>query len=206
MRTFIAVDVSTGAIARLQNEIMVAGWSPKDIKPVEASNFHFTLIFLGEKSDNDVDSIKAKMAQVQFEPFPLTYTGVGAFPKPANPVGPLGCADQRIAARGRREIVAAAACVRVEIEEGLLLALHRAEERAEQDVFEDVGEVARVKRVAVIHAPAWPCGGTGTFTTTLRTSTGWRPGCKQGMCPSGGKKTAMSPGPTRNHEPNSNGA
>ncbi|HKZ61790.1 MAG TPA: RNA 2',3'-cyclic phosphodiesterase [Nitrososphaera sp.] len=84
MRTFIAVDVSTGAIARLQNEIMVAGWSPKDIKPVEASNFHFTLIFLGEKSDNDVDSIKAKMAQVQFEPFPLTYTGVGAFPKPAS--------------------------------------------------------------------------------------------------------------------------
>jgi 2'-5' RNA ligase len=85
MRTFIAVDVSTGAIARLQNEIMsAAGWSPKDVKPVEANNFHFTLIFLGEKSDSDVDKIKDKMAQVQFEPFTLTYTGVGAFPKPAS--------------------------------------------------------------------------------------------------------------------------
>lgn len=85
MRTFIAVDVSTGAIAKLQNEIMsAAGWSPKDVKPVESQNFHFTLIFLGEKSDSDVDSIKAKMAQVQFEPFTLTYTGVGAFPKPAS--------------------------------------------------------------------------------------------------------------------------
>ena len=85
MRTFIAVDVSSTAIARLQNEIMsTTGWSPRDVKPVEAQNFHFTLIFLGEKSDSDVAKIKDKMAQVQFEPFTLTYTGVGAFPKPAS--------------------------------------------------------------------------------------------------------------------------
>jgi RNA 2',3'-cyclic 3'-phosphodiesterase len=83
MRTFIAVDVSSAAITKLQNEIMsAAGLSPKDVKPVEASNFHFTLIFLGEKSDSDVARIKDKMAQVQFEPFNLIYTGVGAFPKP----------------------------------------------------------------------------------------------------------------------------
>jgi 2'-5' RNA ligase len=85
MRTFIAVDVSAGAIAKLQNEIMsAAGWSTRDVKPVEAQNFHFTLIFLGEKNDDDVGRIKDKMAQVQFEPFTLTYTGVGAFPKPAS--------------------------------------------------------------------------------------------------------------------------
>lgn len=84
MRTFIAVDVSTGAIARLQNEIMsAAGWNQKDVKPVEPQNFHFTLIFLGEKSDGDIARIKDKMAEVLFEPFKLTYTGVGAFPKPA---------------------------------------------------------------------------------------------------------------------------
>ena len=83
MRTFIAVDVSSAAIAKLQNEIMSAsGWSPKDVKPVEASNFHFTLIFLGEKSDSDITKIKDKMAQVQFKPFTLTYADVGAFPKP----------------------------------------------------------------------------------------------------------------------------
>jgi RNA 2',3'-cyclic 3'-phosphodiesterase len=85
MRTFIAVDVSTDAIAKLQNEIMsTTGWSPKDVKPVEPQNFHFTLIFLGEKGDNDIARIKDKMAQVRFEPFTLTYTGVGAFPKPAS--------------------------------------------------------------------------------------------------------------------------
>lgn len=85
MRTFIAVDVSTGAIAELQNEITSAArWSPKDIKPVELQNFHFTLIFLGEKTDSEVNSIKDKMAQVQFEPFTITYAGVDAFPKPAS--------------------------------------------------------------------------------------------------------------------------
>lgn len=86
MRTFIAVDVdAAGAIANLQNEIMsAAGWSPKDVKPVEAQNFHFTLIFLGEKTDSDIDRVKSKMAEVQFEPFRVTYTNVGAFPKPAS--------------------------------------------------------------------------------------------------------------------------
>jgi 2'-5' RNA ligase len=85
MRTFVAVDVSTGAIARLQNEIMSsAGWSPKDVKPIEPQNFHFTLIFLGEKSDGDVGRIKDKMAEIQFEPFTLAYTGVGGFPNPAS--------------------------------------------------------------------------------------------------------------------------
>jgi 2'-5' RNA ligase len=83
MRTFIAVDVSSAAIARLQNGIMsAAGWNTKDVKAVETQNFHFTLIFLGEKSDSDIAKIKDKMAEVQFEPFTLTYTGVGAFPKP----------------------------------------------------------------------------------------------------------------------------
>jgi len=85
MRIFIAVDVSTGALAKLQNEIMsVAGWNPKDIKPVEPQNLHFTLIFLGEKNDSDIDNVKAKLAQVQFEPFTIIYTGVGAFPKPSS--------------------------------------------------------------------------------------------------------------------------
>jgi 2'-5' RNA ligase len=85
MRTFVAVDVSAGAIAKLQNDIMSsAGWNPKDVKPVETQNFHFTLIFLGEKSDSDVARIKSKMAEIQFEPFTLTYANVGAFPKPAS--------------------------------------------------------------------------------------------------------------------------
>ena len=74
----------TSEIAKLQNDIMSnAKWNPRDIKSVETQNFHFTLIFLGEKNDSDVDRIKSKLAEIQFEPFMLTYTNVGGFPKPA---------------------------------------------------------------------------------------------------------------------------
>jgi RNA 2',3'-cyclic 3'-phosphodiesterase len=84
MRTFVAVDVSTNAIAKLQKEILsTIGWDTRDVKPVEPHNFHFTLIFLGETSDHDVDRIKEKLAGFQFEPFTITYTGIGAFPNPA---------------------------------------------------------------------------------------------------------------------------
>ena len=84
MRAFVAVEVSSIAIAKLQKEILATmGWNPRDIKPVEPHNFHFTLIFLGEITDHDVDSIKEKLAGFQFEPFTITYTGIGAFPKPA---------------------------------------------------------------------------------------------------------------------------
>jgi RNA 2',3'-cyclic 3'-phosphodiesterase len=85
MRAFVAVDVSTIAIARVQEEILsTMGWDARDVKRVEPRNFHFTLIFLGEISDHDVDSIKERMAAFQFEPFTITYTGIGAFPNPAN--------------------------------------------------------------------------------------------------------------------------
>jgi len=81
MRAFVSVEITPGNIAKLQYQIMSdAGWNSKDVKPVDPNNFHFTLIFLGEKSENDVNNIKAKLAQVQFAPFTLTYTGVGGFP------------------------------------------------------------------------------------------------------------------------------
>jgi RNA 2',3'-cyclic 3'-phosphodiesterase len=85
MRAFIAVDVSNVAIVKLQKDILsAAGWTSRDIKPVEPHNFHFTLIFLGQISDQDVDRIKEKLAGFSFEPFTITYSGIGAFPKPTS--------------------------------------------------------------------------------------------------------------------------
>ncbi len=85
MRAFIAVDVSNVAIVKLQNDILsTAEWNPRDVKPVEPHNFHFTLIFLGEISDYHVDRVIGMLAGFQFEPFTITYTGVGAFPNPAH--------------------------------------------------------------------------------------------------------------------------
>jgi RNA 2',3'-cyclic 3'-phosphodiesterase len=84
MRTFVAVDVSNLEIAKLQNEILsTARWNLRDVKPVECGNIHFTLIFLGEVGDHDLEKIKEKLAQLQFESFRLNYEGIGAFPNPA---------------------------------------------------------------------------------------------------------------------------
>ena len=87
MRAFIAVDISSDAIVKLQKEIIsTAGWNLKDVKPVESQNFHFTLIFLGEirDEDDDISKIKEVMQKgLSFGPFTITYTGIGAFPKPA---------------------------------------------------------------------------------------------------------------------------
>lgn len=84
MRAFVAVDApGSEALVRLQNEIISAtGWSQRDAKQVEAQNFHFTIIFLGEIADDDREGIESGLASVNFEPFPLSYSGVGAFPRP----------------------------------------------------------------------------------------------------------------------------
>ncbi len=85
MRAFVAVDaISSGAISKLQSEIISStGWSTRDVKPVESSNFHFTIIFLGELNDRESERIREKLSTVQFEPFTISYSGVGAFPTPA---------------------------------------------------------------------------------------------------------------------------
>ncbi|HEX6068009.1 MAG TPA: RNA 2',3'-cyclic phosphodiesterase [Nitrososphaera sp.] len=83
MRAFVAVDVTSGAIGGLQKEMMDA-FNPKEVKPVDAHNFHFTLIFLGEISEQQVSQVKDALSAISFEPFSLTYSGVGAFPRPTN--------------------------------------------------------------------------------------------------------------------------
>lgn len=84
MRTFVAVDVSGLGIVKLQDEILsTARGTLREVKPVEPRNFHFTLIFLGEITDHDLDKIKEKLTELQFERFTLAYNGIGAFPNPA---------------------------------------------------------------------------------------------------------------------------
>jgi 2'-5' RNA ligase len=61
-----------------------SGWSPKEVKPVDVRNFHFTLIFLGEIADVQAEAVKQRLSGVRFEPFDITFTGVGAFPSARN--------------------------------------------------------------------------------------------------------------------------
>lgn len=83
VRAFIAVDAANRDIAGLQQE-MLAGQSARDVRPVSPDNFHFTLIFLGEINDERAGKVKEKLAEIKFESFSVTYTGVGAFPSPGN--------------------------------------------------------------------------------------------------------------------------
>ena len=83
MRAFVAVDATSREIGELQREMMGA-WSARDVKPVETHNLHFTLIFLGEISEQQALQVKEALSGISFEPFSLTYEGVGAFPRPGN--------------------------------------------------------------------------------------------------------------------------
>lgn len=74
--------MAADAISRVQSEAAsMPGWRTKDFKPVDKANFHFTLIFLGEVADTDVARISSSLSKVKFEPFEVSYQGVGAFPR-----------------------------------------------------------------------------------------------------------------------------
>jgi len=83
MRAFVAVEIADenvlDSIKRLQGEIKV------DAKPVETKNMHFTLLFLGEISDDMAAKVSEQLRTIQFSPFELSFEGVGAFPKPRFP-------------------------------------------------------------------------------------------------------------------------
>ena len=85
MRSFVAVDAAGSNLIGLQHEMMSSyGWSAREVKPVEHDNIHFTLLFLGEITSQQVDKVKERLAEIKFKQFPVTYTSVGAFPKPSN--------------------------------------------------------------------------------------------------------------------------
>lgn len=82
MRAFIAVDAASNRLSGLQQEILsVSGWKA-EVKPIEAQNFHFTLLFLGEIDQQQAELIKTSLSELKFEPFSIKYQEIGAFPKP----------------------------------------------------------------------------------------------------------------------------
>jgi len=81
MRAFIAIDVPKDiaeSIAKVQPEL------PQDvIKPVDQSDMHLTLRFLGnEVKDEQVPNLKEIISSIKFEPFTIKCKGVGVFPNP----------------------------------------------------------------------------------------------------------------------------
>ncbi len=79
MRTFVAIEISNdniiNSIKKFQTEINI------NANPVEPKNFHFTLQFLGEISEEISQKIIQALRKIEFSSFSVNLKGVGAFPK-----------------------------------------------------------------------------------------------------------------------------
>ncbi|HET7642259.1 MAG TPA: RNA 2',3'-cyclic phosphodiesterase [Nitrososphaeraceae archaeon] len=82
MRTFIAVDCNNKEkIYSIQQDLLIYLSNFHSIlKPVKFENLHFTLFFLGETDDNQVDLIRNKLNEIEFKQFEISYRKLGVFP------------------------------------------------------------------------------------------------------------------------------
>ena len=83
MRTFVAVEISDDkildAIVKIQSEFKIKATA------VNKKNMHFTLLFLGEITEEVASSVRQALSTVVFKPIEVKFTHVGAFPNPRSP-------------------------------------------------------------------------------------------------------------------------
>ena len=83
MRTFVAAEIHNedvlNSIAKLQSDFKIKA------TPVGKQNMHFTLLFLGEITDEIAENVKKILATISFKPIEANFTHMGAFPNPRSP-------------------------------------------------------------------------------------------------------------------------
>jgi len=83
MRTFVAVEICNedvlSSIAKLQSDLTIKA------RPVTKQNMHFTLLFLGEITEDVADKVKKSLSTISFKPIHVSFTHLGAFPNPKSP-------------------------------------------------------------------------------------------------------------------------
>ena len=83
MRTFVAIEIHDenvlNSIAKLQSDFKIKATA------VNKQNMHFTLLFLGEISEETAENVKKALSAVLFKPIEVKFTHVGAFPNPKFP-------------------------------------------------------------------------------------------------------------------------
>ena len=83
MRTFVAAEINNeevlNEIKKVQSELKI------NAKPVSLKNIHFTLLFLGEISEEMSKKVQNALDTIEFSSFEVIFSGVGAFPKPKFP-------------------------------------------------------------------------------------------------------------------------
>lgn len=83
MRTFVAIEISNDDVIKsikdFQNNLKI------NAKPVNLEQLHFTLQFLGEISEEQVQKVIESLRRIEFSEFFINLKGIGAFPKPKFP-------------------------------------------------------------------------------------------------------------------------
>ncbi len=83
MRTFVALEIHDekvlNAIAKTQSDFKIKA------TPVNKQNIHFTLLFLGDISEEAAEKIKKELSTISFQPIEVKFTHMGAFPNPRFP-------------------------------------------------------------------------------------------------------------------------
>jgi 2'-5' RNA ligase len=83
MRAFVAVEIQDekilDAIAKIQSEFKIKATA------VNKKNMHFTLLFLGEITDESAEDVKKALSLISFKPIEVKFTHVGAFPNSRSP-------------------------------------------------------------------------------------------------------------------------
>jgi 2'-5' RNA ligase len=78
MRTFVAAEVNNvevlNSIAKLQSNFDIKA------RPVGKQNMHFTLLFLGEITEEIAKRVKKELSVISFKPIEVKFTHLGAFP------------------------------------------------------------------------------------------------------------------------------
>jgi len=87
IRTFIAVEMSPSVIKRAGDLIDKLRVAAAEVNWVRPQQMHLTLKFLGDVPDTETPDICRVVSDVAaaFEPFEVTFRGIGAFPNSREP-------------------------------------------------------------------------------------------------------------------------
>jgi len=83
MRTFVAAEINSkqvlDSMKKIQTELDLRA------KPISLQNMHFTLLFLGEISEEVFFKVQDALNSIQFSEFEISFQSVGTFPRATNP-------------------------------------------------------------------------------------------------------------------------
>ncbi|EMO64539.1 2'-5' RNA ligase [Leptospira borgpetersenii serovar Pomona str. 200901868] len=81
MRTFLGISIPE----EVKEQLTSICYGLPDVRWVLKENFHITLVFLGEQSNEQVDTLSEFCSQISFPEFDLNLKSVGTFGKQKSP-------------------------------------------------------------------------------------------------------------------------